>query len=329
MFPFSFFFSLFPRHYSLLFVFILMSPSPFASSSSSRSPSSSISLSSLESSFAPYVQRIQRALKEHLQKVVFQKGTLGESMYYTACGTLGKGLRPLLSLMTAEALEVEQKEVLPFAVSLELIHTYSLIHDDLPSMDDDVERRGQKCNHLVFGEGMALLAGNALLVEALSLLVRSYSGEMLRQLLSITLESIGVKGMILGQAMDLSYSKEEVPLHASSISSKDSSKKVSSPSKKEEGEEDPLSSFQKMVFLKTGALFQVACVGSAFLAQANSDIVAGLKAYTHCLGMAFQVADDLLDSGKDGQKPSFYAFSWSRIHRKGIERLELRGHGSS
>ena len=299
-----------------------MTPSPTetpslteASSSSATpvSPSSSPSFteftetpfrfSSLESSFAPYVNSLYTALKKHLQKATFQKGVLGNSMYYTACEVPGKGLRPLLSLVTAEALGVPEKKVLPFAISLELVHSYSLIHDDLPCMDDDVERRGQKCNHLVFGEGIALLAGNGLLLEAFSLLVSSYSGGELPRLLGLLLEATGTKGMILGQAMDLSDS-EGLPTSSVSPSSP-SSDSSSSFACSSEGKEDPLSSFQKMVFLKTGALFQAACLGGAFLAQANADIIAGLKAYARCLGMAFQAADDLLDKGKY-EKQSFH-----------------------
>ena len=284
----------------------------------------------LESSFAPYVNSLHKALKNHLQKATLQKGVLGSAMYYTACEAPGKGLRPLLSLVTAEALGVPEKKVLPFAVSLELIHTYSLIHDDLPCMDDDVERRGQKCNHLVFGESVALLAGNGLLLEAFSLLVSSYSGEELRRLLGILLEATGTKGMILGQAMDLFYSEgsSSSPVFSSSDSSPSSFSSCSS-----EGEEEPLSSFRKMVFLKTGALFQAACLGSAFLAQANADIVAGLKFYAHCLGMAFQAADDLLDKGKDekNKKLSFHALLGEEATEKrlkgwsseAIDRLEV------
>ena len=107
-----------------------------------------------QASFHPYIEKVHVALKEHLQKVILKKSSisspLGESMYYTTCTAGGgKRFRPLLSLLTAEALGVEQKKALPLAISLELIHTYSLIHDDLPSMDNDIERRGKKCNHLV------------------------------------------------------------------------------------------------------------------------------------------------------------------------------------
>ena len=158
-----------------------------------------------------------------------------------------------------------------------------------------------------FGEGMALLAGNALLVEAFSFLCHSYSPNVLHQLLPLLCQSIGAEGMMLGQALDISYP---------SMESKESHRS--------------LDVFQKMIFLKTGALLQAACLCSAILAQAEPSVFKKLKAYSYCLGMAFQVADDLLD--KDPEK-SFYALlgadatkeklkTWSAEAIQHLESLE-------
>src|SRR6185312_16178286 len=121
---------------------------------------------------------------------------LSEAMRYALAGG-GKRIRPVLCLATAEAAGGRAEDALPAAVALELVHTFSLVHDDLPSMDDDDERRGRPSAHVAFGEGVALLSGDALLTEAFGLALTYESGEVARELADATL------GMIAGQYRDI------------------------------------------------------------------------------------------------------------------------------
>ncbi len=114
----------------------------------------------------------------------------------------GKRFRPLLAVLTAKALNKAPEQVLPLAAAVELIHTYSLIHDDLPCMDDDDFRRGNPTNHRVFGEGMALLAGDALLTMAFGILAQSPSPRA-AQAVGLLSEAAGPRGMVGGQVMDI------------------------------------------------------------------------------------------------------------------------------
>ena len=133
----------------------------------------------------------------------FQKiDSLFESMQYSVKSG-GKRFRPLLSILTSKVLDKDVADVIPFAVAVEFIHTYSLIHDDLPCMDDDDLRRGQPSNHKKFGEDIALLAGDALLTEAFYLLSKHYGGARAGQLALLLSEAIGATGMIGGQILDI------------------------------------------------------------------------------------------------------------------------------
>ena len=129
---------------------------------------------------------------------------LKESMYYSA-GSGGKRFRPVLSLLVAELFSVPASRVLPFAAAVEFIHTYSLIHDDLPCMDNDDYRRGKPTNHKVYGETTALLAGDALLTEAFLAITKGYkdNGFLASQLCDLLSRAAGVRGMVGGQAIDL------------------------------------------------------------------------------------------------------------------------------
>jgi geranylgeranyl diphosphate synthase type II len=190
----------------------------------------------------------------------------------------GNRIRPILSLLTAEALGVSTEKVLPLGAAVELIHTYSLIHDDLPCMDDDDLCRGKPSNHKVFGEAMAVLAGDALNTEAFFLLTKNYSSqpELALDLVSELALAAGAQGMVGGQAADVIF-KERA------------------------------SDSAEIEFLhtyKTGALFRMSILGAARICNANAYELKCLSDFARAFGLIFQIADDIKDGDKNNE-PSF------------------------
>lgn len=180
----------------------------------------------------------------------------------------GKRFRPLLSVLTAEALDRDSDRVLPLAAAVELIHTYSLIHDDLPCMDDDDVRRGQPTNHKVYGEAMALLAGDGLLTLAFLAVAQSPAAPAaVVQAVQCLATAAGLSGMVGGQVLDVGYQKEQ-----------------------------GIEMLERVHALKTGALIRSAVEGAALLSEASPDQLAQLKDYGSRLGWAFQLADDIQDA---------------------------------
>ncbi len=184
----------------------------------------------------------------------------------------GKRLRPILCLAAAEAVGGVWEEALPCACALEMIHTYSLIHDDLPAMDNDDYRRGKPTNHVVFGEGMAILAGDALLTEAFHLLARPEVMTAVapaRRLMVIQLvaRAAGMTGMVGGQVLDVLG----------------------------EGERLALDVLMDMHQCKTGAMLTVSVVTGAIIAGAGEAEIAVMERYGRQIGLAFQIADDILN----------------------------------
>ena len=212
-------------------------------------------------------------LKEYLNlrfKTNAEKGLteLGKSIQYTLFLPC-KRFRPALSFGTAQALGMDYKKTFPLAGAVEFIHTASLIHDDLPSMDNDFKRRGRDCNHIVFNEDIALLAGSALLIEAFYLLGHFQQSASVIQCVA---ESASFSGMMGGQALDL---RPEQPLSFSYV--------------------------QKLYEMKTGALIQASIEGVLCLKKDLDDKTR--KAFQKCaldLGRAFQLADDLQDKQEKG-----------------------------
>lgn len=223
----------------------------------------------------------------------------------------GKRLRPILTLAAAEAVAEPSTAAraielaLPAACAVELIHTYSLIHDDLPAMDDDSLRRGRPTNHVVYGEGMAILAGDGLLTEAFALLSveprdPDLASRKIRAIQTIA-SAAGPSGMVGGQAIDLLA--------------------VGSPALGEH-------SLQDMHARKTGALIRAAAVAGAIMSGGDNDAIAAVDEYGRHLGLAFQIVDDILDvegdakdlgktAGKDAKAgkptyPSTYGLDESR-----------------
>ncbi len=192
----------------------------------------------------------------------------------------GKRLRPVLCLAFAELSGTPEEAVLPFAAGIECIHTYSLIHDDLPAMDDDDLRRGKPSNHKRFGEALAILAGDGLLNEAFTLMLRSQipAGNLVAAMGSMA-EASGPRGMVGGQVLDMEYT----------------------------GREDiSLDQLRAMHARKTGALIRSSCLCGALLAGASPEEQHRAAEYGAAIGLAFQVVDDVLDvvgDEKDLGKP--------------------------
>lgn len=192
-----------------------------------------------------------------------------ESMTYSLYNG-GKRFRPTLCLRAAELLKVDRQRALPFAAALEMIHTYSLIHDDLPCMDDDDERRGQPTNHVQYGEALALLAGDGLLTEAFVIISKHYinDGSKGIALVQALARAAGSSGMVGGQAMDMGFGH-------------------------------PMDSVQNLLLShkgKTAALIAVAVEGAGILSGMDAAQAALLRKVGERLGVAFQVKDDLLDN---------------------------------
>jgi farnesyl diphosphate synthase len=198
---------------------------------------------------------------------------LVEAMRYAALGG-GKRLRPFLLIESARLFGIAEEDALDAGAALECVHCYSLVHDDLPSMDDDKVRRGRPTAHIAFGEATAILAGDALLTLAFDMLSRPGTcpdAAIRVELIGLLASAAGVEGMAGGQALDLAA----------------------------EGQRLGPMEIAKMQALKTGALFAFACEAGAVLGRADLMARNALKTYASDLGQAFQLADDLLDAEGD------------------------------
>ena len=193
---------------------------------------------------------------------------LRESMLYSLQAG-GKRLRPVLCLSCAALCGLQPAAVLPFASAIEMVHTYSLIHDDLPAMDDDDLRRGKPSNHKAFDEATAILAGDALLTDAFAHMCRVElpAGQVLRAVAEFA-RAAGSSGMVGGQEWDMLYTGLP-PVGMAEL--------------------------RRMHAMKTGALLRASCVCGALLAGAADDVCERIGRYGAALGVAFQIADDILD----------------------------------
>ena len=204
--------------------------------------------------------------------VPFQQGyarRLGEAVRYSLEAG-GKRVRPVLCLLACEAVGGSAAQALAGALALEYVHTYSLIHDDLPAMDDDDLRRGRPTNHKVFGEGHAILAGDALLTEAFGVLATADLDPVKRaEALVLLAESAGWRGMAGGQALDL---------EGETLTTYD------------------LDHLRLIHRLKTGALLRASVEIGAVLGGATPGERSALRAYGEAIGLAFQIQDDILDA---------------------------------
>ncbi len=216
---------------------------------------------------------VDAALPDYLpEQAELADGKVVEAARYSLLGG-GKRIRPVLLLATAEMLGVNRSVALPFAVALEMIHTYSLIHDDLPCMDDDDLRRGRPTCHKVYSEALAVLAGDALLNRAYEILLDAIrpeipgSVEAARRIAS----AAGSRGMIGGQSLDLAAAGQTITLPELRI----------------------------LHQLKTGALLKAPVLAAAALAGVDQEMTELLTEYAVALGLAFQIQDDILDTTSD------------------------------
>lgn len=181
----------------------------------------------------------------------------------------GKRLRPILLLMLLEAFNVPKEKGMATAVALEMIHTYSLIHDDLPAMDDDDLRRGVPTNHKVYGEAVAILAGDGLLTDAFNVLANDENLDvgMRLKLIRLLSAAAGSMGMIEGQLLDMEAEEKSIDI-------------------------DEL---KQLHHLKTGKLIEFACLAAGFIVEPTGKYIHRLRWFSNHLGLAFQIQDDILD----------------------------------
>ncbi len=220
-----------------------------------------------------HADEVNRFLQHYFEKrsmnIQLFSPQLLESMTYSL-NNGGKRFRPSLCLQMAEILKVDREQALPYAAALEMIHTYSLIHDDLPCMDDDNERRGQPTNHVKFGEALALLAGDGLLTEAFVIIGSHYTQAPAQglALVSALSRAAGSSGMVGGQAMDMGLGSRMDSVESLIVSHKG----------------------------KTAALIAAAVEGAGILAGMATAQAGTLRTVGEKLGIAFQIKDDLLDN---------------------------------
>lgn len=218
-----------------------------------------------------YVAAVEDALQKYVPEVSLMQSELFKAMRYSLLAG-GKRIRPVLVLEFCGLCGGNQETALPFACAIEMIHTYSLIHDDLPCMDDDELRRGRPSNHVIFGEAQALLAGDSLLTMAFETMlspesIRSVGAERAASAAGILAKAAGAYGMAGGQEIDLMS----------------------------EGQKISMETLQKMDEYKTGALIRAAAQMGCVLAGADQKLIRAADEYAASVGFAFQITDDILD----------------------------------
>ncbi len=275
-----------------------------------------------------YLTRKKAVVDKSLEKIIPPKKFFPPSVLDAMRSSLfagGKRVRPILAIAAAEALGAKTADLLPIAASLELIHTYSLIHDDLPAMDDDDFRRGRATCHKIYGEAIAILAGDGLLNMAFEVLadprrLKAVPAARLVEIIKEISTASGVYGMVGGQVVDM----------------------------ESEGKEIDFPTLEYIHTHKTGALIRASVRVGALYARAGKRQFAALTRYGEMVGLAFQIADDILDitgkreeTGKDtgsdlkkGKQtfPSFYGLEESK--RRAAEVADkavasLKGFGSA
>ena len=220
---------------------------------------------------APYPEHLREEVERYLEGMRFSEAALTsgleEAMRYSLLAG-GKRIRPVLALASAHAVGLSREEAMPLAATLELIHTYSLIHDDLPAMDDDALRRGRPTCHVAFGEDVAILAGDGLYAEAFHHLLaapRSSPGRVLAAAVELA-AATGVNGMVGGQYVDVSASAPPGP-----------------------------DGLRRLHELKTGRLIGASVVCVLSLAGAGEPATIAFRHFAAELGVLFQIVDDILD----------------------------------
>lgn len=250
--------------------------------------------------FKEVLKQKQALINKELKKYFSSKYLKGQSLLIDAAKysvfSGGKRFRPILTLMTAQSLGKDEKKVLPAACALELIHNFSLIHDDLPCMDDDNHRRGKLTCHRKFNEATALLAGDALIIYAFKLISAGHLDAKEKDIIKVITEladASGFSGMTGGQAIDILLSKEDIDDAA----------------------------LYYVHSHKTGALIRCAVRLGAILSGATAKELNALTQYGQDIGLIFQITDDILDMNTQNDKISFPAFYGLSESKKILDKL--------
>ncbi|RKD34564.1 polyprenyl synthetase family protein [Thermohalobacter berrensis] len=229
------------------------------------------------------IEKYKKIIEDNIDKILpksnnkYQSKVFDSMRYSIFAG--GKRLRPILTLKTCELISGDYKPAIPFALAIEMIHTYSLIHDDLPAMDDDNYRRGKLTNHRVYGEAMAILAGDGLLNFAYevmneAILENNKDNHRLIKAFSKIATAAGVYGMIGGQVVDILSENTKI-------------------------DADTLDFIHKH---KTSALIEASIVSGAIIGGASDNEINALEKYGKSIGLGFQIRDDILDTIGDMKK---------------------------
>lgn len=252
-----------------------------------------------------YLSRWKKRVDKELNKLIpnIPNNKLQSAMRYALIDS-GKRFRPILCIASAEAAGGAGEDVLSFACAIEMIHTYSLIHDDLPCMDNADTRRGKPSCHRAFGEALAVLAGDGLLTEAFRIMteVALYPDHVRKNLLqavNLISRAVGIEGMVLGQTLDISVTR---------------AKKL------------PLRSLNTVNFKKTALLISASAASGAILVAGLGRVSECIRRYGENLGMAFQLMDDLHDIDKD--EPSIPGIYGEKVARDLILRYINKSHKS-
>ena len=221
---------------------------------------------SLDSYFQKQTLRLERALDGFLPKPSQNLAQIHEAMRYSVLNG-GKRIRPLLCLAVCDTLGGDEKEAMIPACAVELIHSYSLIHDDLPCLDNDEFRRGQLTCHKKFGEAIALLAGDALLTLSFQVVGQLKNSQKVHRISKELSQAAGTFGMVGGQVMDILLDKGEIDLPT----------------------------LDAIHIQKTGQLIKTSCLAGAIIAGAKPEVEKHILRFGEYLGFAFQIVDDILD----------------------------------
>ena len=229
------------------------------------------------SSFKIQIPEFKKSIDDHLKTILSKSDQsseeLSQAMKYSVMNG-GKRIRPMMMLASAVAIDIDTQHVIPFATAIELLHSFSLIHDDLPCMDDDSLRRGQPTTHIKFGEATATLAADSLQSLAFELMAKAEFPESKNsqlELISMIANSIGSGGMAGGQSLDLDSENKKL---------------------------DP-SSVENIYMLKTGKLLQASILGPTYFRELDQEKVSALENFSESIGVAFQIQDDLIEAVGD------------------------------
>jgi len=247
--------------------------------------------------YEEYIKLIDEHLLSSVKETNIYDKTICQSMEYSLF-TGGKRLRPLMTLMSYEMFDDYIHNAIPFALAVEMIHTYSLIHDDLPAMDNDEYRRGKLTNHKKYGEAIAILTGDALLNLSFETMLKAtlkQPKETFILAMSEIAKASGYKGMIGGQVIDIQGEGKSIT-------------------------EEALLTMYKG---KTAALIVASILAGAIVAGANKDEINSLRSFGEKLGMAYQIQDDLLDRTEDEriEKSTYLAYYSKEVAMETINRL--------